>query len=96
MLKKETLNKISKRFTMNMGRMNKAGISGREKMLNCSRVEQGGLNPEKKMIKKRKFVEKRWTKKMAANLFSRISTSSLMELAVIAFQNDDKHAPITS
>jgi len=30
---------------MNMGRMNKAGISGREKMLNCSRVEQGGLNP---------------------------------------------------
>jgi len=50
-------------------------------MLNCSRVEQGGLNPEKKMIKKRKFVEKRCTKKMAANLFSRISSSSLMELA---------------
>jgi len=45
MFKKETLKKISKRFTMNMGRMNKAGISGREKMLNCSRVEQGGLNP---------------------------------------------------
>jgi len=47
------------------------------------------------MIKRRKIVEKRWTKKMAENLFSRISSSSLMELAVIAFQNDDKHAPIT-
>jgi len=49
MFKKDTLEKLSKKFTMNREIMGKVDISGRKK-LNCSRVETGGFNPLKKMI----------------------------------------------
>ena len=49
MVKKATLKKISKRFTMNMERMGKADDFWEKKMLNCSRVEQAGLKKEKSL-----------------------------------------------
>ena len=50
-VKKETLKEISKRFTMNMERMGKADDFWEKKMLNCSRVEEGGLKKEKSLKK---------------------------------------------
>ena len=44
MVKKDTLEKLWKELTMNMGIMGKADISGIEK-LQCLRVEHGGFDP---------------------------------------------------